>query len=1612
MKSSVLLLFSVLTLTLASASATASDKAGKVNRVQHKSEFSMPATFGPDRTGFPMPFVPFNNTRTQPAVSTGYYFVDSNSDLVPYSDSIWAPNVGMELLSDSADGKWTRIMSGPRQTSYSDTNQAKAYWKANPNGYCFFRNPYFPGDSLCMFSHKAASATDSTDDAIAGPIPIGIKGGFFFNGVRYDSIYVSTNGVIALTNRRYIYNSLGLRATGSDGDCYDRMSMDWFMRPRTAEWSPLSLNDTVPDDWGYRYAVLGNDPGDSLGGIRKRGGSLNSFNENNRAAIVAPFFGDLEASQYSVAKKKKNDFGKVYIKKFSDSSKTIIYLSNLSLVRVNRVSPGTTVDLPLGSRPGEQNHISMSAQVILDASDSSVKIIYEKFTGSVNNGGMDVPARTMARYNTSSGVYGWARHTGNYKGKLPVNVGEYKQYTHYFCYDTSVVAGYPNDGAAVQFRQWKNVLRVHDITYRVRSTDKTKSMDYIERVPSPYVNNFELLADEPRIGAVQPVAVVQNMSNDIQGAAGTNYQQQDLCFRVRCLVYNTALNRIIYNKTVNIDSSGLAMAENFDNQAAYFGNKYCRVRYSTITQTGDDYYANNMLIPNANGYTGLNGIPPYGYAEVYFPPFEPNQWSMDENKNITDVGRMAVVVEAEPVNPKTGAAYKESWPFDNSMERTLFVMNRLTSFWENFNEYYSIKQGYNSRELKLMASPYRWINIGSEVLRGEDVSLHLLPPSKTSTKDNNGLVNRNYQIPDMGEYRLTSPLVNMNRVDLDGTDFSVAGEKGGDEIRSFPVDLRDRHGSHLIIGVQRSNNNNQNIRRRGWCDDMLTGCEPRTILNGNPLQQFNFSERSAAFSSDELVIEFAKPSPDYINGITNIGTPLPYIASDLRGTWRYHPRRSGAAPITNMAAYTLYGAGGSLRGFFEKDKDSALTTVTGLRSDIYDDGIDESFRYVFIPIPDTIINSAPEGAKNFRFRVRVNALDDRKGENAIVDDNDDFYIDNIYLVFPCECTDASIISCKPVLPCSMIPASQAVKIPIKAKLTEISPQLGPSCYVSTRIYYGTKDTLYDPKPVYCKRVDIPFLYCAEQKEVTLPEWDATGAALKYGGKFHMVSSLYTEGGDISADNDTVYYDFELKIGDAIAYDDMQLVNDVEMESGNTDRGLSLSGYNHGGVGSVNTALLYQSNPYAFGDHGGDKSGRIAVKFELVAADTIKGYQAFFQDLSMSPDHIAFSIHKDNNGVPENFTISGSQVNTLRGMDDIRNDYYYNNFATTLLDSPLFLEKGTYWLAISQLGTTGLNLGAGGYRMGTRTTNVYVPVPLDQAKDVGAYGNTLMIDKEFRVDSAGNYKGNQNYFAYENYLGSGIWVSFMPTTGNPAFGHLHHFGATPSDNGYTWTLSNGTWIPYLRPYFGERNVSTVRVYEDCWWVPVELTSFSGKATENAVNLFWETASEIENFGFFVQRRDENNRGWKDITFVKGKGTSTSLSRYNYCDRDVVTGKTYEYRLNQVDLNGSKDCGNLSDIVTVTVAAERLILLEQNHPNPFTTTTTIGFTLAVESDVRLEIVDLFGNNVAVPVNDVLSAKKHEVVWNREYSNGTKAPAGTYIYRLTAGDTVLTGKMTVVE
>ncbi|MCH7722215.1 MAG: M4 family metallopeptidase [Bacteroidetes bacterium] len=76
-----------------------------------------------------------------------------------------------------------------------------------------------------------------------------------------------------------------------------------------------------------------------------------------------------------------------------------------------------------------------------------------------------------------------------------------------------------------------------------------------------------------------------------------------------------------------------------------------------------------------------------------------------------------------------------------------------------------------------------------------------------------------------------------------------------------------------------------------------------------------------------------------------------------------------------------------------------------------------------------------------------------------------------------------------------------------------------------------------------------------------------------------------------------------------------------------------------------------------------------------------------------------------------------------------------------------------------------------------------------------------------------------------------------------------------------------------------------------------------------------------------------------------------------------------------------------------------ILSQNYPNPFNPSTSIEFSVPVNSNVRLTIYNLLGQVVTTLVSEELSAGNYNVIWNGTDNNGLQVSSGVYLYKMKA-------------
>jgi hypothetical protein len=87
--------------------------------------------------------------------------------------------------------------------------------------------------------------------------------------------------------------------------------------------------------------------------------------------------------------------------------------------------------------------------------------------------------------------------------------------------------------------------------------------------------------------------------------------------------------------------------------------------------------------------------------------------------------------------------------------------------------------------------------------------------------------------------------------------------------------------------------------------------------------------------------------------------------------------------------------------------------------------------------------------------------------------------------------------------------------------------------------------------------------------------------------------------------------------------------------------------------------------------------------------------------------------------------------------------------------------------------------------------------------------------------------------------------------------------------------------------------------------ISLSSFTASPGNGSVTLNWATETETNNAGFNISRSDSGNGNYIKInsSLIPAKGSSTQSASYEFIDKDVKNRKTYYYKLEDIDLNGT-------------------------------------------------------------------------------------------------------------
>jgi parallel beta-helix repeat protein len=135
-------------------------------------------------------------------------------------------------------------------------------------------------------------------------------------------------------------------------------------------------------------------------------------------------------------------------------------------------------------------------------------------------------------------------------------------------------------------------------------------------------------------------------------------------------------------------------------------------------------------------------------------------------------------------------------------------------------------------------------------------------------------------------------------------------------------------------------------------------------------------------------------------------------------------------------------------------------------------------------------------------------------------------------------------------------------------------------------------------------------------------------------------------------------------------------------------------------------------------------------------------------------------------------------------------------------------------------------------------------------------------------------------------------------------------------------------------------------------------------------------------------------------------SATLIGYTIDLSKDITDHVYEYyHVTATDFSGNE--GEESSVNNVFAGVPQIrdiptaFALRQNRPNPFSTTTVIGFDLPEETGARIRIYDTHGRIIIRLTDSNYEAGRHAVTWRGEDQAGNQVSPGVYFIRMEAGE-----------
>ena len=285
----------------------------------------------------------------------------------------------------------------------------------------------------------------------------------------------------------------------------------------------------------------------------------------------------------------------------------------------------------------------------------------------------------------------------------------------------------------------------------------------------------------------------------------------------------------------------------------------------------------------------------------------------------------------------------------------------------------------------------------------------------------------------------------------------------------------------------------------------------------------------------------------------------------------------------------------------------------------------------------------------------------------------------------------------------------------------------------------------------------------------------------------------------------------------------------------------------------------------------------------------------------------FEAGEDETGLPqwiEVYNNSGSELNLrgwklqLKSLDPSPLDI------TVTVDADFLIPAQQARVVVTALGRH-----SGGGNLSNNAVYQLLPFPLtgvaqealvNQIQHItgGGFSIKLTTSADVLVDHIGTLRGDEETWELPECLIEGVRSSL-----------IRRFDERVPRSGIErrgWIRAYDTKNLVAGIYYGSPQDLGTPGYRRGKPLPVELSHFSAKSVNDAVVISWTTESELNNAGFNIFRSTSRTKNFQriNVRLIEGAGTTGERTQYQFIDKSAKSDVAYYYRLEDVDLSGTR------------------------------------------------------------------------------------------------------------